>query len=146
MNKICGKCKKEKDSGDFNKSSKRKDGLRCYCRECEKSLHRDYFANNEYHRSDDFKKIQKSRKLKYDYGIDIDKFNDMISSQGGLCLCCGIDLRDIPIKDINVDHNHITGNVRGILCRSCNVAFGMLNEDYNRIFMLAQYIIKFCKD
>lgn len=40
------------------------------------------------------------------------------------CALCRIDLRTVPLKDICLDHDHINGNIRGVLCRNCNGAEG----------------------
>lgn len=39
--KTCPKCKTEKEFDAFNKNSSRKDGLNCYCRDCDKKAHQD---------------------------------------------------------------------------------------------------------
>jgi phage FluMu protein Com len=44
------------------------------------------------------------------------------------------------LDDLIVDHDHTTGAKRGILCRKCNVALGMLNDEVARIEGLATYL------
>ena len=41
---------------------------------------------------------------------------------------------------LDVDHNHDTGEVRGLLCRKCNSAIGLLNEDPTVLFRAIDYI------
>jgi len=45
--KICAKCKREKYLSDFNKSKGKKDGYKCYCRECTSKENRIYRLNNK---------------------------------------------------------------------------------------------------
>ena len=52
----------------------------------------------------------------------------------GKCECC--DATD----NLCIDHNHATGKVRGLLCKSCNTALGMLCEDTIRINNLIKYL------
>jgi len=60
------------------------------------------------------------------YGITIEQYNEMVANQNGLCKMCGTK----PTQ-LHVDHDHNTGEVRGLLCVSCNVHLGWfeLNED-----------------
>jgi hypothetical protein len=44
---------------------------------------------------------------------------------------------------ISIDHCHKTNKVRGILCRSCNLALGLMNDDLVKIRKLAKYITRF---
>jgi hypothetical protein len=58
----------------------------------------------------------------------------MFASQNGLCASCGnpetkIDHRSGTIKELAVDHDHATGKIRALLCNSCNVALGLLQDD-----------------
>ncbi len=43
-------------------------------------------------------------------------------------------------KRLHIDHDHTTGEVRGVLCGTCNAALGMLSEDESRIMGLIQYM------
>lgn len=44
----------------------------------------------------------------------------LLHEQEGRCALCRIKLDRVPTKDICLDHCHVTGNIRGILCRNCN--------------------------
>ena len=54
--------------------------------------------------------------------------------QGGLCAIC----RQVPPTD--VDHDHNTGGVRGLLCHLCNVGVGWFRNDPERMEAAARYI------
>ena len=57
------------------------------------------------------------------YGIDKAQFENLFRIQLGLCAICKIPLDPFPSrKKTYIDHNHITGKVRGLLCPSCNIA------------------------
>jgi len=70
---------------------------------------------------------QKATNLKRYYGLAIEDFWALIAKQGGVCAVCG--LADWGIKGPCVDHDHITGRIRGILCIRCNTAIGLLREN-----------------
>lgn len=67
-------------------------------------------------------------------GIDIDYeiFIDMLEQQNYKCLICNTNQGDEGLnrtRGLVVDHNHNTGEIRGLLCHRCNLAIGLLNDD-----------------
>ena len=67
----------------------------------------------------------KHRKLIEAYGISIDQYEAMYEAQGGVCaICGGTNLK----RELAVDHNHITGQVRALLCGSCNLYVSALES------------------
>jgi len=54
------------------------------------------------------------------------------------CEVCG----DKPdnTRFIHIDHDHVTGRVRGVLCHPCNTALGLLNDNVDRLIALAAYV------
>jgi hypothetical protein len=67
--------------------------------------------------------------LKSMYGILQEDYDALLASQNGHCAICGGDRFDKRRKALGVDHDHLTGVVRGLLCRSCNLAIGLLRDD-----------------
>lgn len=76
--------------------------------------------------------------LKRKYGLTLDSFNSMLSGQGNTCASCGeTDWGKLgPV----VDHDHNTGDIRGIVCNRCNVALGMLKDNPEIARKLAIYL------
>jgi hypothetical protein len=72
------------------------------------------------------------------YGIAVEDKVRLVLAQGGVCASCGSGFTGG--KDTTVDHDHRTSKIRGILCRKCNLALGLLMEDPVRIHQLAEYI------
>jgi hypothetical protein len=58
-------------------------------------------------------------RLKSKYGITIEQRDAMFDKQGGVCRICGA--LPPPDRYLHIDHNHTTGQVRGLLCYTCNV-------------------------
>lgn len=54
-----------------------------------------------------------------------------------------VDAKSGLTRDLAVDHDHETGLVRGLLCRRCNQAIGLLNEDRNLLQRMIGYISSF---
>jgi hypothetical protein len=78
------------------------------------------------------------------HGITLTDYERILEEQGGVCAACGreetvIDGRSGKIRRLHVDHNHDSGEVRGLLCTSCNVALGLLQDDADRVDRLAGY-------
>jgi DNA-directed RNA polymerase subunit RPC12/RpoP len=66
----------------------------------------------------------------------------MLFSQNYLCAACGKDLNTIEAERICIDHDHITGKVRGILCSNCNVALGQAHDNIGILYKLIAYLNK----
>lgn len=64
-------------------------------------------------------KLRRRRDLYYQrkYGITLDQYEAMFEAQGGVCAMCG---RPPGKRQLDVDHSHQTGEVRGLLCPYCN--------------------------
>jgi hypothetical protein len=123
--KICFKCRQVKSLNDFHKNKVKKGGFSGRCKDCCK----EHYHNTGYmHR-------QKELVLKRRYHLTLDMYEDMVLSQGDSCAIC----KDGTSK-LNVDHNHTTGKVRGLLCHSCNLAIGLLKDDVQITLNAAEYI------
>jgi hypothetical protein len=105
--------------------------------------------NQEYNRINRERILKAKRNAAYKklYGITLQQKEDMILNQDNKCLACGTDLRKLDSKSICVDHDHNSKkiNIRGILCQHCNTALGYMQEDYEKILKLAEYVKKYCK-
>ncbi len=75
----------------------------------------------------------RNSRLKRLYGMTEAELLDRISRQGGACAICGAVLVRRKVAGIKVfacvDHNHITGDVRKILCSSCNGGLGLFGDN-----------------
>jgi len=75
------------------------------------------------------------------YGLTHEAFTAMLASQGGRCAVCRTDKpRGTQGFGWCVDHDHETGQVRGILCGHCNQGIGMLQDDPDVIAAAAKYV------
>lgn len=66
-----------------------------------------------------------------------EKFNEMYEKQGGVCAICGSKEKG---KHFSIDHNHDTGEVRGLLCNSCNMAIGHAKENTLILEKMIRYL------
>ena len=89
---------------------------------------RQYRENN----TAKIKRRQRKYNLKKRFGITEKEYWNMFTQQLGRCNICGREEREIhhgKVKMLAVDHNHKTGNVRGLLCKQCNLMIGNSNEN-----------------
>lgn len=87
---------------------------------------------------------RKQHRLKFRYNITLEQKEQMLVNQNYRCKCCGCDLGLLNEKGINIDHDHGTGKIRGILCGSCNRALGFMEENIDKIQGLINYAI-YCR-
>jgi hypothetical protein len=59
------------------------------------------------------------------YGLSPKEYSDLLLSASEHCMLCGEKQTDI----LHVDHDHISGKVRGLLCRGCNTGLGGFKDD-----------------
>lgn len=131
--KKCSKCKQLKQLNSFSLKRKEKDGLNNHCRECVAA----------YAKARDKKYVTDTR-LKYLYGISLEIYEEILSSQDYRCAVCSVTL---GVKAA-VDHDHTCcpgekscGKcIRGILCISCNVGLGMFKDNYNILLGAVRYL------
>lgn len=88
--------------------------------------------------------IQKAYNRKWSlnrkYGITLEQYNNMFSTQKGCCAICGIHQSSLN-KPLFVDHDHNTGKVRGLLCHSCNVVLGHVNDSIDILDQTIKYLL-----
>jgi len=85
--------------------------------------------------SPEFKKKTRERELKAKFGLTLAGYNVMSEKQGHVCLICGRGGRMV------VDHCHVTGRVRGLLCCPCNSFLGRINDDVKKLEKIKQYLL-----
>ena len=81
--------------------------------------------------------------LKRVYGITLEQFEAKLTAQNGVCEICGeYNTRD-KHGVMAVDHNHITGKIRGLLCFKCNSALGNFNDNKELLMKAINYLNKY---
>jgi hypothetical protein len=125
--KYCPRCQQELPIDAFGSNRSSRDGRAAYCRPCHNAVglenkRRLYGSTRDYH-------------LRRRYGLTSADVDAMVEAQGGTCAVC-------PGKPEHVDHDHETGQVRGILCFNCNQSLGNVRDDPNVLRGLARYLDK----
>jgi len=110
-----------------------------YLRNKEKILKR----NKKRRESKDGRRRYTDTSLKMNYNISIDEYEKLYNEQSGVCAICKKPeirvLNGRPLR-LGVDHDHVTGKIRGLLCSSCNTALGLLKEDPSIFISALEYL------
>lgn len=79
--------------------------------------------------------------------LPIESYEALWRAQKGVCAACGQPEQSVSkrgTRSLAVDHCHVTGRVRGLLCGNCNRALGLLHENPERVRSLLRYLQERC--
>lgn len=82
---------------------------------------------------------QRDYKYRWNYGISLENYNELFDSQNGCCAICEIHQSDLG-KSMHVDHDHKTGEIRGLLCQRCNQALGLFKDSPKIMLKAVEYV------
>jgi hypothetical protein len=142
--KTCTGCLEVKFLDQFGPRAAGKDGLNSRCHSCVSAVRVARRAadpdarvkEREYeNRPEVLARIRKKRAGRL-YGISAAEYDRLVEDQGGKCAVC----REVPKKNLCIDHDHASGKVRALLCYPCNVALGLVNDSIDRLNALIAYI------
>jgi Autographiviridae endonuclease VII len=158
--KTCYRCEQPKPLEAFaiDNSRNSKDGRQNACRPCKAKIQRAYRAQRtpeqvrkaldynialrkrlKIERPGHIEAQNKDSQLKTKYKINLQIYNDMFAIQKGLCLGCYRHSSEFN-QSLAVDHNHITGEIRGLLCINCNRTLGYGKDNPAILRRLADYL------
>ena len=120
--KKCRTCNRVKGKHLYYRRKSNKDGLSGSCKSCIQSTG---------------KAAAHARHIQETYGITYDNYEEQLARQGGTCYICrgGTSKRHFA-----VDHDHKTGEPRGLLCGTCNNVLGKFRDDPARFRRAAAYL------
>ena len=122
----CTECGQERPVGRFRAAER-------VCRDCKPRVRRRRRSTPAARRAD------RDRRYRARYGITIEEYERLARTQRWRCAICGrppypAGSRLVP------DHNHATGEIRGLLCSTCNAGLGLLGEKPERLRAAADYL------
>jgi hypothetical protein len=98
---------------------------------------------NKQYRQDNAEKVAETRRrnrIKIAFNITLEKYSSLLEKQGGLCaICKGVQV-DGYHKNLAVDHDHETGEIRGLLCNTCNRGLGQFKDNINLMYSATRYL------
>jgi hypothetical protein len=75
------------------------------------------------------------------YGIGLKEYDELFITQEGCCAICGTHQTELS-RALVVDHNHETGEIRGLLCHKCNLTLGYVNDNIRVLVNAIKYLEK----
>ena len=157
--KRCKKCGEVKSLDDFYRATGMKDGHRSECKGCHQAQQQRWYAANREKAIADVKRWQQENKehlhayrreyrqrrkveqrdayLRRTFGFSHAEYENLLALQGGGCRICGKRPGKIAL---HVDHDHETGEIRGLLCVGCNNALGQFGDDVGLLMRAGEYV------
>jgi hypothetical protein len=132
---------------NFNKNQKGRLGLYCWCKTCTRAANRNRYAIEEERRKHWKSALQRKYWPQLTYEEAFSEFEKLRLAQDSVCAIwrrpeTEIDKKINKFKQLNVDHCHKTGKVRGLLCGKCNRGLGQLEDSSILLIYALEYIQK----
>jgi hypothetical protein len=163
---ICRVCQELKEDSEYKISNKRLGTHIHTCKNCMKSKaklfrqthkekirdyqlkyyheHRELLSRNRSEYSKNHPEKFRARSMKRHFNISLEEYSELFNLQQGLCSICGrpesTRTSTGNLKNLAVDHDHISGKVRGLLCHNCNLALGMFEDNPNFLISALEYL------
>lgn len=138
--KACNKCSNTFPISEFYLTKR---GYRIpYCKPCSRAHVKKWREKNP-------EKVKISNKnwlrshLKAKYGISVDQLNELLAKSNLMCAACGDKKHGLGASGLHIDHDHTTGEIRGLLCGPCNRGIGLLKDSADVLRGAARYLENF---
>jgi hypothetical protein len=158
--KRCKQCGQLKPLADFYAEKSGREGKRPECKACTAARRKAWYQHNRKREiarvrvwqqanpdrlkaSRDRNRGRRNKKmreihLRNKFGLTTEEYNRTLEQQGGACALC--ESAPTPGISLHVDHDHGTGEIRGLLCMRCNNALGLFREDPDLLKRAARYV------
>lgn len=100
---------------------------------------REWYHRNKAKNPDKVRREVREKNLRRKFGIGIIDYDAMFVAQKGRCAICNTP-NPGGNGSFHVDHNHNTGQIRGLLCWLCNTGLGQFQDDPKRLRVAARYL------
>ena len=145
--KRCSSCKEVKPLDDFHNSRAARDGKKAWCKECGRRYNAEYVKRNrvEVNRKA-LERYRKNPKRQREYrlfqvnNLTIEQYKQLEQLQNNCCAICGSSSSGRANYRWSVDHNHETGEPRGLLCYLCNWALGLFRDNSTTLSAAIEYL------
>lgn len=74
------------------------------------------------------------------FGLTHEDYLNLLEKQNRKCAICGKTHNLEQYRTFNIDHDHLTGKVRGLLCNNCNTGLGLFKDDISRLQIAIKYL------
>jgi hypothetical protein len=126
---ICASCGNAKKPDEFYPDFRYKDQRSPRCLDCYREANRKW---GKEHRT-----LSRIRALR---STGVNRYDEILAEQLGVCAICGLPPNG---RRLAVDHDHETGEIRGLLCAQCNFGLGNFGDDPLRLHAAISYVEKY---
>jgi DNA-directed RNA polymerase subunit RPC12/RpoP len=149
--KVCSKCGELKPASEYHEESNRY-GLQAWCKQCNLQRNREWrernrehvraYAQHKYRQGDPLARrlIAWRSELKRRYGLTPEQYEAMLVAQDYRCAICGTESFTDCNRRALVDHDHETGEIRGLLCNRCNGGLGLMDDSIELLEKAIRYL------
>jgi hypothetical protein len=139
---ICTSCGLDVPEEDFVVGAKVKGKQYKYWRACVKKYREAHNRNNPLYQKEWYQERKKrghfqQRRLKQ-FGITQEELDQLFEFQGRKCAIC--QSSESGPRDWHIDHDHLFGEVRGLLCHSCNTSLGGFQDSLSVVKSAYEYL------
>ncbi len=137
--KKCSRCAVEKDESAFYRQRRANDTYvyASHCKDCQRDAVNARLQALSPEQRYEYYEEMRARTMLRRFGISLEQYDSMCADQGGVCSICrqpetAIDNRwtgeGTRVRRLAVDHDHKTGENRGLLCMLCNTRLGYFEK------------------
>ena len=130
--RICSSCNIEKPLSEYYTRNNRQHNVVSRCKDCLNKQRKQYRIDNK-------EKIRAENKRR-NPGWDVNRYNEQLELQNGLCAICGTDKPGL--SDWCCDHCHTENKPRGLLCVRCNAGLGYFCDNTDYLNLAIAYLNK----
>jgi hypothetical protein len=131
---VCTMCNLDKPLDEFHKHKLGRNGTSSLCKECSATISRvrreDAAVRS---RENDQRRVRL-------YGLEAGQYDELLAAQNGVCAICH-EIRANG-RGLHIDHDHVTGAVRGLLCTTCNTGLGAFKDRVDLLEEAVRYLTR----
>jgi len=149
--KRCQHCKEVKPLDQYSHDKTQHDGHARQCKACAYTRHKEWVSRHPGYSAEKHRRGREKAPERYadysrkrNHGLNPGDYGRMLAAQGGGCAICGTTDPGNG-KSFHVDHCHVHGNIRGLLCQGCNTGLGQFRDNATTLRQAADYLDKSAK-
>lgn len=147
--KVCCKCRLDLPVSSYTLCASHSDGMQRVCKGCARVAFLSYKERHPKRRAATVKRwkkenaehVRESRRGRQ-YRMTPGQYAEMTKEQNDSCAICHKHRDACCGQTLNVDHCHITGKIRGLLCKKCNLLLGHIDDRLDLLRNMTAYMEK----
>ena len=136
----CSTCKESKPVAEFNRNKARPSGYAAQCKICTTEYMKTYYPANK----DRMNAQSRTSWMRRENGLTQEQYDAMLIEQEFGCAICGAPEPGGSGR-FHVDHDHKTGQTRGLLCWNCNRGLGSFQDSQDILVLAALYLSRYAE-